>query len=246
MSDFLSKIIGHSDAGRPFCSSVIVAAGSGRRMDGINKLMAELDGKPVLAHTLSAFENSPCIDEIIVVTREEELFVISELVQKYGFSKVRKVVRGGERRQDSVLIGLNETSRKSELAAIHDGARPLVSEKVIQSAVEAAKRYNAAAPAVPVKDTIKVVKNKVVQATPDRTELFAVQTPQVFWTGLIKAALTDAAEKNAALTDDCSAVERMGIQVRMTEGDYENIKITTPGDLLIAEAILRGRERVCE
>ncbi len=242
MSAFLSKIFKSSRTARPFCSAVIVAAGSGVRMNGINKLFSLLDGKPVLIHTLAAFEESADIDEIIVVSRAEEIFEISELIKEYGFEKVTKVISGGERRQDSVLAGLLEVSPRSELAAIHDGARPLVSEKVVESAIKAANEYNAAAPAVPVKDTVKVVKSGTIQSTPARSELYAVQTPQVFKTDLIKAAITDAIREKIEMTDDCMAVERLGITVKITEGDYENIKITTPTDLVIAEAILRERE----
>lgn len=210
-------------------------------MNGINKLFSDLDGKPVIVHTLTAFENSQVIDEIIIVSKTEEIFEISELVKEYGFKKVSKVIRGGDRRQDSVLAGLMELSSSSELAAIHDGARPLVTEKVIAAAINAALEHNAAAPAVPVKDTVKVVKQGIIQSTPTRSELYAVQTPQVFKTDIIKAALTDANNAKVELTDDCMAIERLGLTVKITEGDYENIKITTPTDLVIAEAIIRER-----
>ena len=242
MSAFLSKIFKSSKPKRPFCSAVIVAAGSGVRMNGINKLFSVLDGKPVLFHTLTAFEKSPLIDEIVIVSKTEEIFEISELVKEYGFKKVTKVIRGGDRRQDSVLSGLLEVSAKSELSAIHDGARPLVTEKVISAALKAAQEHNAAAPAVPVKDTVKVVKQGIIQSTPTRSELYAVQTPQVFKTDIIKAALTDAISAKVELTDDCMAIERLGLTVKITEGDYENIKITTPTDLVIAEAIMRERD----
>jgi len=230
---------------RLFCSAVILAAGRGERMMGLNKLFAEIDGEPVLAHTLRAFELCPEVDEIIVVARPEEIGDIGVLINEYGFSKVSKVIRGGERRQDSVYSGLMEVSPKSQLAAIHDGARPLVTQRLIEETIKAAAEYNAAAPGVPVKDTIKVVKSGEVVSTPDRATLFAIQTPQVFKTDIIKAALTDVIRTKAEITDDCMAVEKLGLTVKITQGDYDNIKITTPSDLIVADAILRERS-VCE
>jgi len=248
MSGLLSKLFKASNRGKDehlFCSAVIVAAGSGVRMNGMNKLFSEIDGEPVLAHTLRAFEFSDEIDEIIIVARPEEIGDISILVRNYDISKVTKLIRGGEKRQDSVYIGLMEVSKDSQLAAIHDGARPLVTQAVICQAVKAAVEFNAAAPGVPVKDTIKVVKSGEVVNTPDRAYLYAIQTPQVFKTDIIKAALTDAIRTKTELTDDCMAVERLGLPVKITEGDYENIKITTPADIITADAILRERS-VCE
>ncbi len=231
-----------SERNRLFCSAVIVAAGSGERMRGINKLFAKLDGVPVLLRSILAFEKSGCIDEIIVSARGEEMAAICELAAKNGVKKLSKVIEGGEKRSDSVYKGLMEVSEKSVLTAIHDGARPLVTERVIESAVLAAARSEAAAPAVRVKDTIKTVSSGKVKDTPDRSLLYAVQTPQVFKTDVIKAALTAAIKSGAELTDDCMALERLGIPVVITEGDYNNIKITTPEDLAVAEAVLRGRE----
>lgn len=211
-------------------------------MQGINKLFALLDGHPVLLYSLIAFENSAYIDEIIVVTRECEIDAVKKLAEAYNIGKLRKIITGGAKRQDSVYIGLMEVSSHSILASIHDGARPLVTKKLIEEAVKAAQCGDGAAPGVPVKDTIKVVKNFCVKETPDRSLLFSIQTPQVFKTDVLKAALTDAIQKGATLTDDCMALERLGIPVRITEGDYGNIKITNPADLAIAEAILRERK----
>lgn len=241
MAGLFSRFRSKKSSSRAFCSAVIVAAGSGERMNGINKLFAEIEGKPVLAHTLLSFEKSEYIDEIIVVAREEEIGNISELTKSFAITKVKKVIRGGDKRRDSVYIGLMEVSEDSQLVAIQDGARPLVSEKVIESAVLAATESGAAAPAVPVKDTIKVVKSGEIAETPDRATLFAVQTPQVFKNDIIKVALTEAIQAGVELTDDCMAVERLGIAIKITEGDYNNIKITTPADLVIAEAIMRER-----
>ncbi len=195
----------------------------------------------MLLRSILAFEKCACIDEIVVVARTEEIGVICELAARNGVKKLSKVIGGGEKRSDSVYKGLMEVSSKSVLTAIHDGARPLVTEKVIESAVLAAMESEAAAPAVRVKDTIKSVSSGRVTNTPDRSLLYAVQTPQVFKTDIIKAALTAAIESGAELTDDCMALERLGIPVRITEGDYNNIKITTPEDLAVAEAVLRGR-----
>lgn len=230
---------------RLFCSAIILAAGSGVRMNGLNKLFAEIDGEPVLVHTLRAFELSPEVDEIIIVARPEEVGDISVLVKDYDISKVTKIIRGGEKRQDSAYIGLMEASSNSLLAAIHDAARPLVTQEVISDAIRTAAQFNAAVPGVPVKDTVKVVKSGEILSTPDRDTLYAIQTPQVFKTDIIKAALTDAIRSKAILTDDCMAVEKLGLTVKVTQGDYENIKITTPSDIFAAEAILRERS-VCE
>lgn len=248
MSGLLSKLFKASNRGkdeRPFCSAIIVAAGSGARMNGINKLFVQIDGEPVLVHALRAFEINPGVDEIIIVARPGEIADISMLVKDFDISKVTKIIRGGEKRQDSVYIGLMEVSKNSQLAAIHDGARPLVTQEVIDDAIRTAAHFNAAAPGVPLKDTVKVVKSGEVANTPDRTSLYAIQTPQVFKTDIIKAALTDAIRSKAEITDDCMAVERLGLAVKITCGDYENIKITTPSDIFAADAILRARS-VCE
>lgn len=225
-----------------WCTAVVVAAGSSTRMGGVNKIMLPLREEPVILHTLRVLECCACIQEIIVVTREELIVPISRLCADYALSKVRKIVLGGETRAHSVYQGVSEASDRARLIAIHDGARPLVSEKVVQDAVSAAAKCGAAAPAIPVKDTIKRAVKGVVQETPDRAQLFAVQTPQVFEADLIRAALFQAIQDGAPITDDCSAVERLGARVTLTAGSEENIKITTPGDVMLAEAIMAGRE----
>ncbi len=216
--------------------AVIVAAGSASRMGGIDKVMAPIKGEPMLLRTLRAFQECDCIREIVVVTREELILPIRQLSQ--GMDKVKTIVAGGATRQESVEKGLQVLSEDIQLAAIHDGARPLVSWQVIDRAVRAANSYYAAAPAVPVKDTVKVVEGGIVKSTPERRTLQAVQTPQVFDLELIKGALYQARLDKAELTDDCSAVERLGMSVKIVEGDERNIKVTTPLDLKIAEAIL--------
>lgn len=218
------------------CGAVIVAAGSASRMGGIDKVMAPLGETPMVARTAAAFQNCDAIAEIVIVTRPDLIRPISALCA--GMDKVRAVVAGGSSRQESVWLGLNALSEDIQLAAIHDGARPLVSNLVIDRTVRAANSYGAAAPAVPVKDTIKVVKGGLVEKTPERATLQAVQTPQVFDFDLLRGALKKAEEEKAAVTDDCSAVERLGMKVKIVEGDERNLKVTTPMDLKIAEMLL--------
>lgn len=218
------------------CGAVIVAAGSASRMGGIDKVMAPLGETPMVARTAAAFQNCDAIAEIVIVTRPDLIRPISALCA--GMDKVRAVVAGGSSRQESVWLGLNALSEDIQLAAIHDGARPLVSNLVIDRTVRAANSYGAAAPAVPVKDTIKVVKGGLVEKTPERATLQAVQTPQVFDFDLLRGALKQAEEEKAAVTDDCSAVERLGMKVKIVEGDERNLKVTTPMDLKIAEMLL--------
>ena len=228
----------------PFCSAVIAAAGSSNRMNGENKLFAQLGGVPVIAHTMLAFQNSPLIDEIIIVTREDSIVPIADLCASYKITKATKIVVGGKERNESVQIGTMEVSPDSEYIAVQDGARPLVTEDIIEGAVKAAYQFNAAAPAVPVTDTIKVSKNNIIIRTIDRDSIVAVQTPQVFKTEILKAALKNAHDKNLKITDDCGAVEALGVHVALSAGSQENIKITTPIDILVAEAILEKRGKI--
>ena len=218
------------------CGAVIVAAGSASRMKGVDKIMADLGGMPVIARTVRAFDECDCISEIVIVTRED--LIPSVTAACLGFGKVTAVVAGGDSRQESVNNGLNALSDKVKLAAIQDGARPFAQWQMIDRVVRAANTYSAAAPAIPVKDTIKVVEGGVVKNTPDRKTLQAVQTPQVFDKDLLRAALLKAKEDGAEVTDDCSAVERMGMSVKIVEGDERNIKITTQMDLKIAALLL--------
>lgn len=219
------------------CGAVIVAAGSASRMQGVDKIMAPLHGTPVIVHTVRAFQQAPAIQEIVVVTRPELVSPITALCRQAGLEKLRLVLPGGKTRQESVSLGLAALSGPPELAAIHDGARPLVSPALIQQTVLTASQSGAAAPAIPVKDTIKIAKNGLVQQTPDRSILYAVQTPQVFDFDLLRGALAKAAQDGAALTDDCSAVERLGMPVRLVEGEERNLKITTRLDLALAQSI---------
>ena len=225
------------------CSAVVPAAGSSTRMEGQDKLLLPLEEQPVLLHTLRALELCPYLAEIIVVTREDLIVPIGQLCRDAGLSKVRKVIVGGATRTHSVLAGLGELSSGAELVAIHDGARPLVSQEVLCQAIEKAAVTGAAAPAVPVTDTVKRAEDGLAAETVNRADLWAVQTPQVFEAGLIRAALEKALADGEELTDDCAAVERLGMKVSLTPGSRENLKITTPLDLVLGEAILKARGR---
>ena len=219
-----------------YCGAVIVAAGTASRMQGIDKVMAELDGEPMILRTIRAFQNSDVIQEIVVVTREDLVEKITDLCA--GFSKVQCVTAGGADRPASVQKGLDKLSKKVRLAAVHDGARPLITDAVIDRTVRAAHSYGAAAPGVPVKDTVKIVTGGVVKETPERKQLQAIQTPQVFDLDLLLGALEKARKDGMNITDDCSAVEQMGMSVKIVEGDERNIKVTTPMDLKIAAMLL--------
>ena len=231
------------DRDLPFCSCVIVAAGMSERM-GEDKMRLELCGAPLIARTLEAIEICPCIGEIILVTHSQDIVDMAKLCREFGIDKVTKIIVGGETRMRSVLAGLSEISPRAGLVAIHDGARPLVTPEIVEAAVRAAETKLAAAPAIPLRDTIKHVNERgEADSTPPRAEYAAVQTPQVFEADLIKAALTAAMEKDLELTDDCAAVEALGVKPAMVPGSWENIKVTTPLDIRIAETIYRDRGR---
>lgn len=219
-----------------YCGAVIVAAGSASRMGGIDKITADLNGVPVIVRTVRAFQECPAIREIVIVTASDKLTQIMSLCK--DFEKVRAVVAGGSTRQESVENGMGALSSKTKLVAVQDGARPLVSWELIDRTVRAANSYGAAAPGIPVKDTVKVVTGGVVNYTPDRATLQAIQTPQVFDKDLLRGALKKAKEDQVPITDDCSAVEHMGMSVKIVLGDERNIKITTPMDLKIAKMLL--------
>ncbi len=223
------------------CAAVLVAAGSATRMQGTDKIFAPVGGEPLIAHTIRVFEESPSIREIVVVTRQDLVAPMDELCNKIEARKVTAVVPGGASRPESVQQGLNAVEPNTPLVAIHDGARPFVTAEIIEQTIAKAQQYHAAAPAVPVKDTIKIAKNHIVTKTPDRAELFAVQTPQIFDFDLLRGALQQALTKQLPITDDCSAVEALGMSVYLTAGSDENIKITTPTDLFLAEAIAQRR-----
>ena len=218
------------------CGAVIVAAGNASRMGGIDKVMALLGGEPMIVRTVRAFQNCEAIREIVIVTRQDLIVPIMDLCHE--FDKVQAVMVGGNSRQESVEIGVGVLSKDMKLVAVHDGARPLVSWEVIDRTVRAGNTYGAAIPVIAVKDTIKEVHGGVVSATLVRSNLGAVQTPQVFDADLLRAALQKAKADKVEVTDDAAAVERMGMSVKIVEGDERNIKVTTPMDLKIAQLLL--------
>ncbi len=227
----------------PQCSAVIVAAGASTRM-GFDKLLAEVGDMPVIVRTIDVFQQAPSIAEIVVVTKEDLVPEAARLCQQFQLTKVVKVIRGGENRTQSARLGTLEADRNVPLIAIHDGARPFVTVQMIEDVVAQAAKSGAAAPAIPVKDTIKLADDGVVEQTLERSRLYAVQTPQVFDASLIRAALQKALDDGAELTDDCAAVERLGMKVVLTAGDDRNIKITTPVDLLLGEGIVEEALRL--
>ncbi len=214
--------------------AVIVAAGESQRMGGVDKMWALLGGKPVLARVADTFQNCSLIDQIVIVLNEQNLKQGKQLVAEQGWSKITDVCPGGKRRQDSVVAGLSRL-RNCNWVVIHDGARPLVTEELIHQGLSQAKETGAAVAAVPVTDTIKVAgDDRIVHQTPPRQNLWAVQTPQVFLPDIITEAYQQA---KGEVTDDASLVEQSGYRVKLYMGSYDNIKITTPDDLALAEVL---------
>ena len=219
---------------------VIVAAGTGSRMNmGINKQFIKLEGKEIIAYTIEKFYNNSNIEDIVVVVKEDESdFFKKEILDKYNFKNI-KIAYGGKERQDSVYNGLKLLDKKCHVVLIHDGARPFVSDKIIDNCIEEAKNHKAVVVGVPVKDTIKVIdKDKYIVDTPNRSVLWAVQTPQTFDYNILIDSYKDAFKNGFYGTDDAMRVERIGAQVKMVEGSYNNIKITTQEDLNIGSQIL--------
>ena len=230
------------------CSAIVLAAGQGRRMGaGIQKQFLMLGGKPVLCHSLACFDNAPFIQEIILVTGEDMIPLCREIVSQYGLKKIKKIVPGGKERHDSVYQGLLACDHP-EIVFIHDGARPFITEEILKRGLDGALMTGAACTAVPSKDTIKISdENGNVVCTPDRKTMWIIQTPQVFRYDLIRTAheeiRRDGEEALSHITDDAMVVElKTDTRVKLTEGSYENIKITTPVDLQLAEAILAQKK----
>lgn len=229
--------------GKKYCTAIVLAGGSGKRMGSkVHKQYLLMGGKPVLVYSLEAFQNSDYIDEIILVTGAgEEEYCREKILAPYHITKVGKVVEGGAERYQSVWNGLQETAPDGYVF-IHDGARPFVNKEIIERAYDCVSRYNACVAGMPVKDTIKIAdENGFVKETPDRNTLWMIQTPQVFKTSLAKEAYSRLMQKeNISVTDDAMVVEQMlHYPVKLFPGSYENIKITTPGDLEIGEGLLR-------
>ncbi len=225
-------------------TALIPAAGMGKRMGkGIAKQFLSLGGKPILAHTLLTFQKSPKINEIIPILSPKDIeFCLREIIETYRISKVKFVVEGGKERQDSVANGLEKLDTETDIVLVHDGVRPFVTETMIRQCVEFAEKGECVSVGVPVKDTIKEVNvNGFVRKTLDRNVLWAVQTPQAFPCAILTAAHQTWRHEKQRVTDDATLVEQTGHLVRMIPGSYDNIKITTPEDLLIAEEFLRNR-----
>ena len=239
------KLFGKKEYEEPseFCSAVVAAAGSSSRMGGEDKLFHEVGGVPVLARTLLELETSECISEIIVVTREESMDKVKRLCFEYSIDKLAYVVKGGETRVESAYNGVLAADKAAQFIAIHDGARPFLTQKLIRETFEAAKKHSGALPALPLTDTIKRVEKDFAVATADRSAMMAAQTPQIFRAELIRAALCSACDRGEAVTDDAAALELLGAACAVVPGDRLNIKITTAEDLILAEAIAAERDR---
>jgi 2-C-methyl-D-erythritol 4-phosphate cytidylyltransferase len=221
---------------QPKVSAIIAAAGESRRMNGIDKVFAPLGGKPALSYVLDVFEKCDSVTQIIVVVSKENVAKCRQLVAENKYAKPVEVCAGGKRRQDSVAAGLAKLD-KCDWVVIHDGARPLVTRELIERGLEAAEETGAAVAAVPVTDTIKMAgEDRIVRQTPPRQNLWAVQTPQVFRVDVISKAYQKA---KGEVTDDASLVEKLGYKVKLYMGAYDNIKITTANDLLVAEALIK-------
>lgn len=223
-----------------YVSAVIVAAGASSRMKSSkSKMLIEINGKPVIYHTLKAMERCDLINEYIVVCRDEEREEFSSIVTMPVFTKFKCLAKGGITRQNSVFNGTVAVSRKTTHILIHDGARPLVTQKEIENTINSAIKFGAAAVGVKVKDTIKIIdENNIVKSTPNRENLIAVHTPQCFERSMYMNAINKAFNENKLFTDDCQIIENIGKNVYITVGEYTNIKITTPEDLIFAEKFI--------
>ncbi len=219
---------------------IIVAAGSSSRMKGENKQFTDINGISVIGRAMLAFQACESIAEIIVVTKEEAIEKIKSTAKTHGIEKLAHVVTGGKTRQESVICGLNVTSKETKMIAVHDGARPLVSSVLIEKTIADARIFGGATLGVPVKDTIQIVNDGLIVDTPHRKTLYAVQTPQVFKKKLYYEGVNFAKAHDLDFTDDCQLIEAIGVKVYLTIGDYRNIKITTPEDVLIARALVGG------
>ena len=222
-------------------SAIIVAAGSSQRM-GFDKLLALLGDKPVLAHTIEAFERTEAVTEIILVARAERVDEFAELIRQNDFKKVRHIIPGGEQRHDSVRAGLQRLDPKTAFVAVHDAARPLVTAEQIESVFALAREHGGAALAEPITNTLKRAdRGGVVTGGVSRDNLYGMQTPQIFARELLDKAYVAVAEKNLAVTDEVSAVEHLGEKVVLLPNEEWNVKITYPRDLLLAQAVLSRR-----
>jgi len=228
-------------------SAIIVAAGKGRRMGkDYNKQYIILGDKPIVAHTIEVFEQNSLIDEIILVVGKDEIALVKQdVIEKYNFKKVVSIIEGGDQRQDSVYNGLRAVNNECDIVLVHDGARPFVTDNIIEEGINVVNEAGACIAAVPVKDTIKVVNaNMDVVNTPARETLWAIQTPQVFKYKLLMNAYEKLQNSDIKATDDAMLIEALGHTVKIINGSYENIKITTPEDLIVGEGILKEKGRM--
>ena len=253
MSSLFSKLVNKTEGFilsrfKPFTSAVITVGGSGTRMkseNGTTKQFIEILGKPVVVRTLLEFQSSPYIDEIIIVSKDDEINYYTEIIDRYNLSKVRRVTKGGKTRQESVLNGFKAVSQKSEYVAIHDGVRCLITQENIKNVIKTAYASGASAAATKIYDTLKMTDSSmIVIDTPDREKAWAAQTPQVFKTDIYRACAFSAEKEGLAVTDDCMLVENYGFKIKLVDCGRNNLKITTPDDLILAEAILRSRNEI--
>ena len=228
------------------CAAVVLGAGSAQRM-GFDKMTVMLDGQPVLVRAVNAFQQSSLIEEIVVVTKSDRIEEIADLCRQYNLTKVSAVVCGGKTRTESALAGVMALKKDCRLTAIHDGARPLVSQELIEACIRKASIQYAAIPVVKSTDTLRGIDEKgALTGIYDRDGIVRVQTPQVFLTELVKGALSDAVQKELTFTDDATAVERLGVRIQAVDGEEDNLKLTTPQDLMIAQDILERRKEKTE
>ncbi|MBE6842789.1 MAG: 2-C-methyl-D-erythritol 4-phosphate cytidylyltransferase [Ruminococcus sp.] len=226
-------------------SVIIVSAGNSSRMNGTDKQFSEIDGIPVIVHSMLAFEKCKSILEIIVSTKKENMDIIKELADKYNITKLAHVTEGGNTRQESVFNGIRKISDHAKMIAVHDGARPLVKPEHIEKTISDARIFSGAVLGVPVKDTIKVVSEGLIMDTPPRSSLYITQTPQIFKRSVYMRGMEFALRNGLDFTDDCQLAEAIGAKICMTTGDYTNIKITTPEDIAIAKILFDERKEKC-
>ncbi len=224
-----------------FCTAIILAAGQGNRMGtSTNKQYLNLNHLPILSYTLQAFESSIRVNEIIILVREEDIIICKEIVEDFNIKKAKKIIVGGKERYNSVYNGLQEIDKRTNIVAVHDGARPLIKPEDINFVIDMAYNYDAAILGVKVNDTIKTVNDdNCVMNTPERDKLWTIQTPQAFKLEILNKAYEKAIENNIFSTDDSMLVEQIGYTVKVVEGSYSNIKITNPEDIIFAEALLQ-------
>lgn len=224
-------------------SAIIACAGNSTRMNGVNKQLWELDGIPVCVRSMLAFDGIEQVTEIIVSAREQDIPTIEELAEKHGITKFRCAVKGGETRQQSVFAAFMKTDKATRFIAVHDGARPLVDPEHIKKCIRDASVFGGAVLGVPVKDTVKLIDGGMITDTLDRRKLYSIQTPQIFRRDIYVKGINFAQDNKLDFTDDCQLAEAVGAKINLTVSDYKNIKITTPEDISIGEAILKSAKQ---